>query len=241
MAKKRGAAKRRKAATILKRKPRSWLGVICLLLALAGLFLTHFDIDDEGMLTDPGQIFAAFAELNMGADMVARMRASPLPPTRPGAGVRLRRVEWVADGDTLRLDGGETVRLIGVDTPETDNNRKLREDIYKTGLPVRDRDLIRLGLLASSFTKSLALGKRCWLEYEADPKDQYGRTLAYVHLEDGRILNEEIIVQGYGKAYLGFPFKYRRRYVLLQADAKLNQRGLWKKKEQPAAVPLVRP
>lgn len=230
-------AKRRKAAKILKRKPRSWLGVICILLALAGLLLTHFDADTDGMLTDPGQIFAGFAELNIGAEMVARMRASPAPPRQPGAGVRWRKVVWVADGDTLKLDGEETVRLIGVDTPESDNNRKLREDIYKASLPIRETDMIRLGKTAGDFTRRLALGRRCWLEYESDPKDQYGRTLAYVHLEDGRILNEEIIGQGYGKVYLGFPFKYRRRYILLQTEARLNRRGLWERKEQPAPTP----
>lgn len=224
-------AKRRKAAKILKRKPRSWLGVVCVLFALAALILTRYETDDEGMLTDSAQIFSAFADLNLGADVVARMRKSPLPPMQPGAGVRWRTIISVADGDTLKLDGGETVRLIGVDAPESDNNRKLREDIYRAGGSIRERDMVRLGAAASDFARGLALGRRCWLEYEGEGADQYGRTLAYVHLEDGRILNEEVIFQGYGKAYLGFPFKYRRRYVLLQADARVNQRGLWRRAE----------
>lgn len=232
MAKKR-VRKRKKAAGILKRRPRSWLGVILVLLALAGLVLTSYETDTEGMLTDPGQIFAAFSELNLGAEMISRMRPSPLPPPGPPPGTRWRRVEWVADGDTIKLDGGETIRLIGVDTPESDNNRKLREDIYKTSLPIRERDMVRLGKIAGNFTRSLVLGKRCWLEYEEEKTDRYGRTLAYIHMEDGRILNEEILSQGYGKAYLSFPFRYRRRYVLLQTDARVNQRGLWQREERP--------
>lgn len=229
----RRVRKRKKAARILRSRPRSWLGVICVLLALAGLILTRYEADEEGMLTDPGQIFAAFSELNIGAELIGRMRPSPSPPKRPPNGTRWRTVIWVADGDTIKLDGGEMVRLIGVDTPESDNNRKLWEDIYKIALPIRERDMIRLGKIAGDFTTSMVLGRRCWLEYENEPKDRYGRTLAYIHLEDGRILNEEILSQGYGKVYLSFPFRYRQRYVLLQTDARMNQRGLWKRREEP--------
>lgn len=221
-------SKKRKAAKVLRRRPRSWLGVICVLFSLGALALSSYETDTEGKISDPGQIFAAFADLNIGADEVMRMRASPLPPSRAPLGARWRSVVAVPDGDTLTLDGGETVRLIGVDTPESSNNRKLREDMYKMGVPVRERDLIRLGQIAGEFTRSLALGRRCWLEHENNPKDQYGRTLAYVHLDDGRILNEEILSRGFGKAYLGYGFKYRKRYILLQATSSLNKAGLWR-------------
>lgn len=203
--------------------------------ALASLVLSNIETDAEGMLTDPGQIFAAFADLDLGAETIARMRTSPTPPRQPEAGSRWRRIVAVMDGDTLTLEGGVTVRLIGVDAPESDSSRKLREDIYKTSFPIRERDMIRLGEAATDFTRSLALGKYCWLEHDGEPQDQYGRTLAYVHLEDGRILNEELIAQGFGKAYLSYSFAYRQRYVLLQTEAKLRERGLWARKKEDLA------
>lgn len=218
-------AKRRKAAKVLRRGPRSWLGVVCVLFSLGAVALSSYETDAEGKVTDPAVIFAAFADLNLGADQVMRMRGCPLPPTRPQGA--WRTIVSVSDGDTLRLDNGATVRLVGVDTPESSNNRKLREDMYKMDIQVRENDLVKLGLAASAFTAQLCLGKRCWLEYEGDPTDQYGRTLAYVHLEDGRIVNEEILSAGFGKAYLSYPFKYRKRYVLLQSGASLDKRGLW--------------
>ncbi len=92
----------------------------------------------------------------------------------------------VIDGDTIKveIDGKqESVRLIGVDTPETVHPRK----------PVE-----RFGKEASEFTKRIAEGQT--VKLEPDPgnadRDRYGRLLRYVYLEDGRLLNAEIIRQG---------------------------------------------
>ncbi len=106
---------------------------------------------------------------------------------------RFRLVERVIDGDTLVLEGGERVRLIGVDTPETVHPQK----------PVE-----YFGKEASKFTRGMVEGKRARLEYEhgVPQKDRYGRTLAYVYLENGMLLNLEIIERGYGHAYTRFPF-----------------------------------
>ena len=219
--------KKRKAAKILRRKPRSWLGMCCILLSLGSLAFKVYDQDAAGRLTNPSQIFESFADLNVDAAMVARMHNSPLPPRGKPLAARWRRVAKVLDGDTLKLDTGETVRLIGVDAPESSANRKLRDDIYKMGFSVNESDMIRLGESATAFTGRLAEGRPCWLEHEREAYDQYGRLLAYVHLQDGRILNEEIIANGYGKTYLGYSFKYKKRYILLQAEASFKKRGLW--------------
>lgn len=226
MAKK--ARNRKKAVKALKRRPRSWLGVVCVLFSLGAVALTTYDTDAEGRVTDPAAIFAAFADTGFGADEVVRMRGSPLPPSAPSRGTRWHTVVAAPDGDTLKLDNGQTVRLIGVDTPESDNNRKLREDLYRMGIPVREKDMAALGMQATDFTRYLTLGRRCWLEFESGEVDQYGRALAYVHLEDGRILNEEILRQGFGRVYLSYSFKYRKRYILLQAQASMNRLGLWR-------------
>ena len=123
-------------------------------------------------------------------------------------------VARVIDGDTIELDGKEKVRLTGVDTPETVDPRK----------PVQ-----YFGKEASEFTRRMAEGKRVRLEFDQDTKDRYGRTLAYVYLEDGTFLNAEIIKQGYGFAYTKYPFKYMEEFRQYEREAREAGRGLWKK------------
>lgn len=127
------------------------------------------------------------------------------------------RVVELADGDTIRVDMNgqtETIRFIGVDTPETQDPRK----------PVQC-----FGQAASDFTKQL-IGQQP-VRLEADPqstnRDRYGRLLRYVYLPDGRLVQAEIIRQGYGFAYLSFPFAKSSQFEQLQAEARSSQRGLW--------------
>jgi micrococcal nuclease len=136
----------------------------------------------------------------------------------PLAGQPWRTVERIVDGDTIVLDGGEKVRLIGVDTPETVDPRKSVEYFGKE---------------ASEFTKRSAEGKRVRLEYDWQRTDKYGRTLAYVYLESGAFLNAEIIKQGYGHAYTQFPFKYMEEFRGYEKQARESACGLWA--ENPAA------
>jgi len=69
--------------------------------------------------------------------------------------------------------------------------------------------------------------KRVRLEFDQDRVDRFGRTLAYVYLEDGAFLNAEIIRQGYGFTYTRFPFKFLEEFRALERDAREAQRGLW--------------
>ncbi|MEK6690995.1 MAG: thermonuclease family protein [Nitrospirota bacterium] len=127
--------------------------------------------------------------------------------------VEFRKVIRIIDGDTIVLDGGEKVRLIGVDTPETKDPRK----------PVE-----YFGWEATRFTKEMVEGKRVRLEYDWQRQDKYERTLAYIFLEDGTFLNAEIIKQGYGFAYTKYPFKYLEEFRQYEREARENSRGLWK-------------
>ncbi len=135
-------------------------------------------------------------------------------------------VKRVVDGDTLLLENGKKVRLIGVDTPEVYISKKLYRDAERTA---RDIKTIRkLGKKASDFVKSLVKrndGIR--IEYDWQKYDRYGRILGYVYLEDGTFLNAEIIKQGYGNAYTRYSFKYMDKFRKLEKEARENQRGLW--------------
>jgi micrococcal nuclease len=132
------------------------------------------------------------------------------PKPKPEGG--WRTVVRVVDGDTLLLDGDERVRLIGVDTPESVDPRR----------PVE-----HFGKEASAFTRRMAEGKRVRLAFDQNRQDRFGRTLAYVFLEDGTLLNAEIIRQGYGHAYTRFPFRYAEEFRAHEREAREQRRGLW--------------
>lgn len=134
-------------------------------------------------------------------------------------------VTRAVDGDTLALSNGKKIRLIGVDTPESFDNAKLARDSKATGQP--SSEMQRLGKQSTEYTQSLVAGKRVRLEYGRERKDKYGRTLAYVFLTDGKMLNREIIRQGFGCFYGRFPFSYKQDFKAVQNEAKANKRGLW--------------
>jgi micrococcal nuclease len=58
-------------------------------------------------------------------------------------------------------------------------------------------------------------------------KDKYGRTLAFIYLLDGTLLNAEIIRQVYGFAYTRFPCTYLEAFRQFEREAREAQRGLW--------------
>jgi len=152
--------------------------------------------------------------------LVAPAAPSPNPSGRPGRQLTADTgvVTRVADGDTLRIrlaDGGERrVRLIGINSPELNDERK--EPAF-------------WAFLAARYTLFHLRGRRVRLEYDDTRLDEYGRTLAYVLTEDGALFNERILRDGYARAFLKYPFRedYRARFRQAQADAKRSGRGLW--------------
>lgn len=123
------------------------------------------------------------------------------------------RVQRVVDGDTLVLDGGTRVRLIGVDTPETKHPNK----------PVEP-----LGPEASEFTRRHVEGRQVTLQFDRERRDRYKRVLAYVYVGDW-FLNEELIRAGFSRAETRYPFstQMKARFRAAEAEAKENRRGLW--------------
>ncbi len=121
-------------------------------------------------------------------------------------------VKRVIDGDTIRLDGGVRVRLIGVDTPELTDKRP---------------EVKALAQAAASFVRQSVEGKPVKLEYDRERRDRWGRTLAYVYLEDGTFLNAEIVRQGYGLVCTRHRFRYLGEFRELEREAQQDGRGLW--------------
>lgn len=110
------------------------------------------------------------------------------------------------------LDKIGKVRLIGVNTPETKDPRR----------PVQ-----YFGKEASQFLKDTVTGKKVRPEYDQQKKDKYQRTLAYIYLEDGTLVNGKIIREGYGFAYTRFPFRQMEKFREYEKEAREKRRGLW--------------
>jgi micrococcal nuclease len=128
-----------------------------------------------------------------------------------------QRVRQVIDGDTLTVSGVGVVRLIGVDAPEKNGG-------YRDSEPFGDA--------ATKYMKSLVEGQDVRLEYDGPQKDQYNRTLAYVYLRDGRLVNLEIIKAGYAETYRRFEYRKKPDFFAAERDAKAARRGMWASRRQ---------
>lgn len=86
-----------------------------------------------------------------------------------------------------------------------------------------------MGREASGFTKTLVEGKRVKLVFDVQKKDKYGRSLAYVYLEDGKFVNGKIVEEGYAQVMTIAPnVKYAQTFLKLEREAREKAKGLWK-------------
>jgi len=136
-------------------------------------------------------------------------------------------IRRVIDGDTIQLESGERVRLIGIDTPEMHESDKLYRDSQRSGEDIKV--IKELGQRAYQFTKKLVEGKRVSLEFDVEKYDRYNRLLAYVYLKDGTFVNAEIVKQGYASLLTIPPnVRYADLFTKFYREARENKRGLWK-------------
>lgn len=136
-------------------------------------------------------------------------------------------VKKVIDGDTLILENGQRVRLIGIDTPEVHFSQKLRRDSRRSQTDMAT--IQKMGRLAWEFTRRLLEGKRVRLEFDVQRYDKYGRLLAYVYLKDGTFVNAEIIKEGYANLMTIPPnLRYVDLFREMYQKARESRKGLWK-------------
>jgi micrococcal nuclease len=113
----------------------------------------------------------------------------------------------VLDGDTIELNNGETVRLIGIDAPE----------LSEPG-----------GDVARDYLSCLVLGKELVLVTRGEDKDAYDRLLRYVYV-DTVCINEEMVKNGYSEVrYLSENDPNREYYIQLEIEAETKKAGLWR-------------
>ncbi len=125
----------------------------------------------------------------------------------------------VVDGDTIIVGEKESIRFIGIDTPEMKHPEK----------PVQ-----HYALESSRELKRLLDGQArvCLIsDPEGDKKDIYKRTLAYVFRADGLDTNAEMIKRGAARTYLYFPFSRKEEFRIYGEQARSEQIGLWDRSE----------
>ena len=119
------------------------------------------------------------------------------------------------------------VRLYGIDAPEINYCNKIKKDEKELQIPAAL--LIKLGFLSFNFLKDqVNLGEACTLvQEENNLVDKYGRHLGYLILNDGRVLNEIMIKEGYAKPYNDVFCEMLPLYQELNLQAKSSLKGLY--------------
>ena len=172
-----------------------------------------------GAPTSVRRVRRAAASLLLLAAVAAAVLS--VPDGRPaggGAASSDGRVVRVVDGDTIRVRIGgrvETVRYIGIDTPES----------VKPGAPVEC-----FAHRAAAENERLVGGRRVRLERDAEARDRYGRLLAYVvRQSDGIDVNEALVRGGFAVTLTIPPnVRHAERLRAAAAAARREGRGLWR-------------
>ena len=134
-------------------------------------------------------------------------------------------VSWIYDGDTLQVENIGRVRLLGIDTPETDPS--WRDRFYQSRFGISSMRLRQIAKQAKRFTIDQVKGRRVWLSFDHQKVDKYGRTLAYLYLSDGRQLNRLLLEKGLASVFLRYQFRHKEDFLAAEKMARQAQRGLW--------------
>jgi len=146
----------------------------------------------------------------LAAFLVARSGGGAFPSLDDAHGARVQRG---VDGDTARLVGLGSVRLIGVNTPEVYGRVQC------------------FGPEASGFAKSVLHAGTC-VRYQVgrEARDRYGRLLAYVWLEDGRLFNGMLVERGYAVPLTIAPNdQLAPRFRSEETEARRARAGMWRR------------
>lgn len=134
-------------------------------------------------------------------------------------------IKKFVDGDTFWIEDGSTkglkIRFIGVDTPES--------------RPLFGNPAEPYGKTAADYVEQ-RIGKngKVRLELDVDPLDRYGRTLAYIYLEDGTFLNQELVENGLAQVMTIAPnVKHVDSFLAAQKRAQAQKMGIWSTEIKP--------
>lgn len=179
----------------------------CITLITLGIFILWFGLKPTSEYSESSPVSTPIIEV---------------PPSATASAVagiegELVYVTKVIDGDTIKIEGDITIRLLGVDTPETVDPR---------------RPVGCFGKEASNQLKSLLSGKVVILQKDISENDKYKRLLRYIYLplENGQTLfvNDYLIREGFAKVLTIPPdVKYAEQFLEAQRKAREAKKGLW--------------
>jgi micrococcal nuclease len=134
-------------------------------------------------------------------------------------------IERVIDGDTVRTAAGDSIRLLGVDTPELERDN-MGPEFYAEE--------------AREFTIRNLAEQKVVLEYDQEREDNYGRTLAYIY-HDGENFNQKLLTEGYATIMIVGPNdKYETEFKKAVAEARESRKGIWNQlMELGASLPVI--
>jgi micrococcal nuclease len=178
--------------TISAKKQKSTFRKI--LLTLSGLILLLFT-------------FSIFATPKLvQVENPPKIEPQPTLTPTPGLLGDLVKVIRVIDGDTIEIEGGKRVRLIGINAPEMGSC---------------------FGDEAKNKAKELLENQEIQLEKDVSETDKYDRLLRYIW-KDGKLINEILVEEGFASSSTFPPdVKYQDRFLAAQKLAREERRGLW--------------
>lgn len=122
-------------------------------------------------------------------------------------------VNRIIDGDTIVVENDTHVRMLGINTPE-------KKEIYHDE--------------AMNFLNKLLLNKTVKLEYGADKIDKYGRTLAFIFLDE-KNMNLEQVRNGFANVYILDDKKYETELRNAWEECINSNKNLCEKSEDECA------
>ncbi len=133
------------------------------------------------------------------------------------------KITNVIDGDTVKIENGQVVRLIGMDAPETSQSG----ECYSKE--------------ATKKLEELVLDKEVRLEKDVSETDKYGRLLRYLWTGDD-LINEILVREGFAKVSTYPPdVKYKDRFIEAERLAREKGKGLWGEACKPTQTSTPKP
>lgn len=194
---------------------RTVIGLLLIAAVVAVLYATGtLGAVFPGAVPDAAPPAAAPSSASPPADAPAAPK--PAPPATAGtpaipSDAGTATVEYVHDGDTLFLTDGRKVRLLGIDTPEIGENAECfgREAT----------DALRALLPEGTRVRTVA---------DVNPEDRFGRSLLFLFLADGTLVNLELLREGYAETLIIAPNRlWTDELVAAEREAARADRGLW--------------
>lgn len=141
-------------------------------------------------------------------------------------GRQLQPVAHVYDGDTIILENGKRIRLLGVNTPEIESRLRSEEPG---------------GTAAKKWLHNKLQNKPVYLEFDQVKRDKYNRLLAHVFLSNGEHVNLALLQNGLAAVSIIPPNgRYSEKLIQAQQQAEQSRLGIWSMPEyQPHPITQI--